>query len=177
MPLEGRCAFWVSGLDAMPWAKRSDACNNTPDDDTVRSGAVSGPALINLADSNGRCVSAIGEIGNLRDHIETVDLGLIIDGKPGCTEDIQPILPGHNPFSLMESERKRVGSPPPRRARPDCSAQRLTRRAPYGGCKRPGRIREGNRNRKASLSVIYYENGGSRKLLPPRWPPEDEISG
>ena len=90
----------------MPWARRSDACNNTPDDDTVRSGAGNGPAFINIADGTGRYVSAIGEIGNLRDHIATVDLRLDIVGNPGCQEEINPILPSHNPFTLMALERK-----------------------------------------------------------------------
>jgi hypothetical protein len=37
-----------------------------------------------------------------------VDLSLTIDGNPGCLEDIQPILPGNNPFTLLELEQKWV---------------------------------------------------------------------
>jgi hypothetical protein len=73
--------------------------------------------------------------------METVDLSLDIVGNPGRLEDIHPILPGHSPFTLMQAKRKRVGSPLTRRARPGSSMQRLSRRAPQGGCKRRGRAR------------------------------------
>jgi hypothetical protein len=51
---------------------------------------------------------AIGEIGNLRDHVETVNLSLDIDGNPGCDENIQQILPGRSQFTLMPLEQKWV---------------------------------------------------------------------
>ena len=137
---------------------KGDVCDGTPDHDvTVKSLLIFGPAPANLGDSTGRYMWAVGEIGNLRNHVETVELSLDIAGNPGCDEDIQTILPGHNPFTLMELERKRVGSPPTRRAPPGSSIQRLSRRAPQGGCKRRGRAREGGRNKKASPSVIDYE--------------------
>jgi len=49
--------------------------------------------------------------------METADLSLDIVGNPGRLEDIHPILPGHSPLTLMEAERKWVGSPPPQDVR------------------------------------------------------------
>ena len=43
---------------------------------------------------------ASGEPGDLRDRVDTVDLSLTIGGNPKRLGDIQPILPGHNPFTL-----------------------------------------------------------------------------
>jgi len=55
LPLERRSGFWVLGLDAMPWRRRADARNGTPDHDvTVRSGTVFGPAPINIGDGSER---------------------------------------------------------------------------------------------------------------------------
>jgi len=86
-----------------------DACDGTSDHDvTVKSLMVFGPAPVNLFDTTGRYLWAIGEIGNLRDHVETVNLSLDIVGNPGCDEGIQQILPGHNPFTLMPLEQKWV---------------------------------------------------------------------
>jgi len=58
-----------------------------------------GPAPVNLSDTVGHYMWALGEIGNLRNHVETVELSLDIASNPGCDEDIQTILPGHNPFT------------------------------------------------------------------------------
>ena len=91
-----------------------DACDGTPDHDvTVKSLMLFGPAPINLSDTMGRNMWAIAEIGNLRDHVETVDLTLTIDPDSitGCLADpFDPelILPGHNPFTLMALEQKWV---------------------------------------------------------------------
>jgi len=88
---------------------KGDVCDTTPDHDvTVKSLLLFGPAPVNLGDTTGRYIWAIGEIGNLRDHVETVDLRLNIVGNPGCNEDIQSILPGRNPFTLMDLEQKWV---------------------------------------------------------------------
>jgi hypothetical protein len=93
---------------------KGDVCDDIPDHDvTVKSLMVFGPAPINLSDTMGRYMWAIGEIGNLRDHVETVELSLTIDPDAidGCLDDPfdpQLILPGHNPFTLLELEQKWV---------------------------------------------------------------------
>jgi hypothetical protein len=51
----------------------------------------------------------IGEIGNLTDHDDTVELNLTIDTAPAfCDEDIQQILPGRDRFILLADEQKWV---------------------------------------------------------------------
>jgi hypothetical protein len=91
-----------------------DACDDTPDHDvTVKSLLVFGPAPLNLSDASGRYMWAIAEIGNLRDHVETVDLTFTIEPSSiaGCLDDPfapELVLPGHNPFELMELEQKWV---------------------------------------------------------------------
>jgi hypothetical protein len=74
---------------------------------------VFGPAPLNLSDTTGRYMWAIGEIGNLRNHKETVSLSLTIDPSAidGCVADPfapQLILPGRNPFYLLPLEQKWV---------------------------------------------------------------------
>ncbi|MGB6896548.1 MAG: hypothetical protein WBF37_11505 [Dehalococcoidia bacterium] len=87
-----------------------DVCDPVPfHDDTVKSLMVFGPAPINISDTMGRYMWIIGEIGNLTDHDDTVQLILTITSPPaGCTEDAQLILPGHNPFTLLALEQKWV---------------------------------------------------------------------
>jgi hypothetical protein len=91
-----------------------DVCDDTPDHDvTVKSLMIFGPAPVNVGDTMGRYMWAIAEIGNLRDHVETVELEMTIDpdGIAGCVDnplDPQLILPGHNPFLLMPLEQKWV---------------------------------------------------------------------
>ncbi|UCH87774.1 MAG: thrombospondin type 3 repeat-containing protein [Dehalococcoidia bacterium] len=91
-----------------------DVCDGTPDHDvTVKSLMLFGPAPINLSDTMGRNMWTIAEIGNLRDHVETVELTLTIDPDSitGCLADPfapELILPGHNPFALLALEQKWV---------------------------------------------------------------------
>jgi hypothetical protein len=88
---------------------KGDVCDTTTDHDvTVKSLLIFGPAPLNLSDSTGRYMWIIGEIGNLRDHPETVDLSLTASGNPGCMEDIEEILPGRPEFTLLEMEQKWV---------------------------------------------------------------------
>jgi hypothetical protein len=86
-----------------------DVCDGTSDHDvTVKSLLIFGPAPVNLSDVTGRYMWIIGEIGNLRDHPEAVNLSLATSGNPGCLEDIEAILPGHPQFTLLEMEQKWV---------------------------------------------------------------------
>jgi hypothetical protein len=85
----------------------------------VKSLLVFGPAPLNLSDTTGRYMWAVGEIG-MKDqlplicaHKEVVDLSLTIvpDGITGCLADPfapQLILPGRNPFYLLANEQKWV---------------------------------------------------------------------
>jgi hypothetical protein len=80
---------------------------------TVKSLILFGPAPLNLSDTTGRYMWAIGEIGNWSDHTETASLDLTIDpaSLEGCTDDpLAPtlILPGHNPFTMPAGEQKWV---------------------------------------------------------------------
>jgi len=90
------------------------ACDETDFHDvTVKSLVLFGPAPLNLSDTTGRYMWAIGEIGNLSDHAETVELDLTIDPPAiaGCIDNpFAPalILPGHNPFTMTVSEQKWV---------------------------------------------------------------------
>jgi hypothetical protein len=88
------------------------ACDdNDFHDVTVKSLAIFGPAPLNLSDTTGRYMWVIGEIGNLSDHTETVQLNIALDPSAitGCL-DFTPalILPGHNPFTMPEGEQKWV---------------------------------------------------------------------
>jgi hypothetical protein len=88
-----------------------DVCDDMPYHDvTVKSMVIFGPAPVNLGDTMGHYMWALGEIGNLRTHNETVTLTLTIDPSAiaGCTIETEQILPGRNPFYLLELEQKWV---------------------------------------------------------------------
>jgi len=90
-----------------------DVCDCTPDHDvTVKQIMVFGPAPINLSDTTGRYMWVIGEIGNVtadpNNHDEIVDLIFTVLGNPGCSENLQQILPGRSEFRLLEKEQKWV---------------------------------------------------------------------
>jgi hypothetical protein len=90
---------------------KGDACDTTPWHDVrVKSLMLFGPAPVNISDTTGRYMWAVGEIGNDSGHVEVVELSLTIDPSEvdGCTIDAQLILPGHNPFKLMVDEQKWV---------------------------------------------------------------------
>jgi len=76
----------------------------------VKSMVIFGPAPVNLSDTVGHYMWALGEIGNLRSHDETVTLTLTIDPSAiaGCTIETEQILPGRNPFTLIAMEQKWV---------------------------------------------------------------------
>jgi hypothetical protein len=91
------------------WVKHSGGVFVGPDHDlAVKQLMVFGPAPINLSDTTGRYMWTIAEIGNLRDHVESAELSLDIDGNPGCIEDSQQILPGPSPFTLTDLEQRWV---------------------------------------------------------------------
>jgi len=88
-----------------------DVCDTTPNHDvTVKSLTIFGPAPVNLGDTMGHYMWALGEIGNLINHDETVSLALtIVPAVPaGCTAVTSQILPGRNPFYLLHLEQKWV---------------------------------------------------------------------
>ena len=88
-----------------------DVCDTTPYHDvTVKSLTIFGPAPVNLGDTMGHYMWALGEIGNLINHDETVDLKLTIVPTTiaGCTVVTSQILPGRNPFYLLHLEQKWV---------------------------------------------------------------------
>jgi len=77
---------------------------------TVKSLTIFGPAPVNLGDTMGHYMWALGEIGNLINHKETVSLTLtMVPAVPaGCETLAEQILPGRNPFYLLELEQKWV---------------------------------------------------------------------
>jgi hypothetical protein len=88
-----------------------DVCDDTPVHDvTVKSLLIFGPAPVNLSDTAGHYMWAIGEIGNLVNHKETVSLSLTIvpSAIAGCTIATEQILPGRDPFYLLPLEQKWV---------------------------------------------------------------------
>ena len=93
--------------------------------------------------------------------METVDLSLDIVGNPGRLEDIHPILPDparSQPLHPHGGGAEAGGLSPHK----TCASRLLhaatdPKGTPQGGCKRRGRAGEGGRNKKASLSVIDYE--------------------
>ena len=93
-----------------------DVCDPTPCHDVlVKSLLLFGPAPVNISDTTGHYMWAIGEIGMIPEcaHKELVQLSLTIDpdGVAGCVPDPfapQLILPGHNPFYLLANEQKWV---------------------------------------------------------------------
>jgi hypothetical protein len=88
-----------------------DVCDTTPNHDvTVKSLTIFGPAPVNLGDTMGHYMWALGEIGNLINHDEVVSLALtIVPAVPaGCAAVTEQILPGRNPFYLLHLEQKWV---------------------------------------------------------------------
>jgi len=88
-----------------------DVCDGTSDHDvTVKSMVIFGPAPVNLSDTVGHYMWALGEIGNLRTHNETVTLSLTVDPSAiaGCTIETEQILPGRSQFTLLAMEQKWV---------------------------------------------------------------------
>jgi len=73
-----------------------------PHDVTLRSQTLFGPAPVTISDYMGHYMWALGDVDNLGDHTESVSASLQITGKPaGCSQDVQLILPGQNPFTLF----------------------------------------------------------------------------
>lgn len=93
-----------------------DACDETPDHDVgikERNFVILGPAAVNLSDTNGRYMWIVEEIGNFRDHIEAVEIGLQLDHSDlaSCTiTDAADalILPGQTNFLMLGLEQKFV---------------------------------------------------------------------
>jgi len=86
--------IWVTDSGSVLVGRRHDV--------TTLSEVLFGPAPITLSDTMGHYMWVLSEVRNLGDHDESVSASLQIAGKPaGCSQDVQLILPGQNPFTLL----------------------------------------------------------------------------